>query len=107
MTDDPRALATTAMADAPPSPKAILRGHKAQIHAAAFLRDNERLATGDADGHVVIWDLAIMRPAASWRAHENAILGLQGWGRDKFITYVPVSPTFKWHGNVQWIRSRD
>ncbi|GJN79229.1 ASTRA complex subunit [Purpureocillium lilacinum] len=89
------------MADAPPSPKAILRGHKAQIHAAAFLRDNERLATGDADGHVVIWDLAIMRPAASWRAHENAILGLQGWGRDKFITHGRDHKLIVWKLGVE------
>ncbi|KAJ6443171.1 WD40 repeat-like domain-containingprotein [Purpureocillium lavendulum] len=76
--------------------QAILRGHKAQIHAAAFLRDNERLATGDADGHVVIWDLAIMRPAASWRAHERAILGLQGWGPDKFITHGRDNKLVAW-----------
>lgn len=76
------------MAESTPSPKAILRGHKAQIHAATFVRQNERLATGDAEGWVVLWDLTIMRPRAVWRAHENAILGMKGWGRDKIITYV-------------------
>ncbi|EHK24361.1 uncharacterized protein TRIVIDRAFT_145760 [Trichoderma virens Gv29-8] len=75
------------MAESTPSPKAILRGHKAQIHAAAFVRHNERLATGDAEGWVVLWDLTIMRPRAVWRAHEKAILGIKGWGRDKIITH--------------------
>ncbi|KOS22999.1 ASTRA-associated protein 1 [Escovopsis weberi] len=75
------------MAESAPAPKTILRGHKAQVHAAAFVRGNERLLTGDADGFVVLWDLTIMRPRAVWRAHENAILGLRGWGQDKVITH--------------------
>ncbi|PTB67610.1 WD40 repeat-like protein [Trichoderma citrinoviride] len=75
------------MAEPTPSPKAVLRGHKAQIHAATFVRHNERLATGDAEGWVVLWDLTIMRPRAVWRAHENAILGIRGWGRDNIITH--------------------
>ncbi|KAF5025938.1 hypothetical protein F66182_1973 [Fusarium sp. NRRL 66182] len=70
-----------------PSPKSILRGHKSQVHAAAFVRSNERLVTGDADGFVVLWDLTIMRPRAVWRAHEKALLGVRGWGDDKIITH--------------------
>ncbi|KAM0561275.1 hypothetical protein ACHAPJ_003153 [Fusarium lateritium] len=70
-----------------PSPKSILRGHQSQIHAAAFIRSNERLLTGDADGFVVLWDLTIMRPRAVWRAHEKALLGIRGWGDDKIITH--------------------
>ncbi|KAF7541726.1 hypothetical protein G7Z17_g11903 [Cylindrodendrum hubeiense] len=75
------------MADSAPSPKAILRGHKAQVHSATFIRGNTRLVTGDAEGYVVIWDLTIMRPRAVWRAHESAILGVQGWGNDKIISH--------------------
>lgn len=74
------------MPDAASAPKTILRGHGAQVHAAVFIRDNERLATGDADGHVVLWDLTIARPRAVWKAHDGAILGIRGWGRDKIIT---------------------
>lgn len=74
------------MAEYPPTPKNILRGHKASVHAATFFRDNERLVTGDADGFVVVWDLVIMRPRAVWQAHENAILGIRGWGTGKLIT---------------------
>jgi len=78
-----------AEADAP-QPKAILRGHKAQVHAACFIRENARLVTGDAEGFVVVWDLTIMRPRAVWQAHTNAILGISGWQDDKIITWVSL-----------------
>lgn len=70
----------------PPHPRSILRGHGAQVHALAFVRENSRLASGDADGFVVLWDLTILRPTVVWRPHENAILGIQGWGEDRIIT---------------------
>ncbi|KAH7171445.1 WD40-repeat-containing domain protein [Dactylonectria macrodidyma] len=75
------------MAESAPSPKAILRGHKAQVHSSTFVRGNSRLVTGDAEGYVVLWDLTIMRPRAVWRAHESAILGVRGWGDDKIISH--------------------
>ncbi|GKT47370.1 ASTRA-associated protein 1 [Colletotrichum spaethianum] len=75
------------MTDAIPHPKSILRGHKAQVHALVFVRGNERLASGDAEGFVVLWDLTIMRPTAVWRPHENAILGIEGWGDERIITH--------------------
>ncbi|GAP91881.1 putative WD repeat-containing protein [Rosellinia necatrix] len=67
-------------------PKSVLRGHRTQVHATTFIRQNQRLASGDADGFVVLWDLTIMRPRAVWRAHAGAILGISGWGDDKVIT---------------------
>ncbi|KAI1172672.1 WD repeat-containing protein [Nemania sp. FL0916] len=67
-------------------PKSILRGHLTQVHATTFIRQNQRLASGDADGFVVLWDLTIMRARAVWRAHNGAILGIFGWGDDKVIT---------------------
>ncbi len=75
------------MAD-PPRPRAILRGHKAQVHASCFARaaPNTRLVTGDADGFVVAWDLSIVRPRAVWQAHEGSVLGVSGWGDEKLIT---------------------
>lgn len=72
----------------PAQPKSIIRGHKAQVHSTTFLRHSQRLASGDADGFVVLWDLTIMRPRAVWRAHQSAILGIAGWGDDKVITCV-------------------
>ncbi|KAI0022505.1 WD40-repeat-containing domain protein [Xylariomycetidae sp. FL0641] len=71
---------------APAQPKSVLRGHRAQVHVASFVRRNQRLASGDADGFVVLWDLTIMRPRAVWRAHTNAVLGISAWGDDKIIT---------------------
>ncbi|KJZ79464.1 hypothetical protein HIM_00933 [Hirsutella minnesotensis 3608] len=75
------------MSTSAPGPKNILRGHKAQVHAATFIRDNARLVTGDAEGFVIVWDLGVMRPAAVWRAHENSILGLKAWAHDKLMTH--------------------
>ncbi|KAI1090276.1 WD40 repeat-like protein [Rostrohypoxylon terebratum] len=71
----------------PVQPKSILRGHRAQVHVTAFIRGNQRLASGDADGFVILWDLIIMRPKAVWQAHTNAILGISDWGDDKIITH--------------------
>ncbi|KAL9942583.1 ASTRA complex subunit [Verticillium nonalfalfae] len=70
-----------------PHPRTILRGHKAQVHALAFVGNNDRLASGDAEGYVTLWDLTIMRPTAVWQPHDNAILGIQGWGADRIITH--------------------
>ncbi|KAI0396052.1 WD40 repeat-like protein [Xylariaceae sp. FL0594] len=67
-------------------PKSVLRGHRSQVHITTFIRQNQRLASGDADGYVVLWDLTIMRPRAVWRAHDNAILGISAWGDDRLIT---------------------
>ncbi|ORY59528.1 WD40-repeat-containing domain protein [Pseudomassariella vexata] len=77
-------------------PRSILRGHQAQVHAAAFVRGNQRLASGDAEGYVVLWDLTIMRPRAVWRAHTNAILGIASWGMDKIITHGRDNQLIVW-----------
>lgn len=82
--------------DLPPQPKAILRGHKAQVHAAVFVRSNQRLLTGDADGFVVAWDLSIMRPRAVWQAHGDAILGIAEWTPDKVITHGRDNKLIVW-----------
>ena len=42
--------------------------------------------TGDADGWIVVWSLAIKRPIAVWKAHEGTILGARGWGDGRLIT---------------------
>lgn len=80
------------MASGPPQPSAILRGHKAQVHAARFIRSNARLVTGDAEGFVVVWDPTIMRARAVWRAHQKTILGIEEWGPGRLITYVCAFP---------------
>ncbi|KAF2721546.1 WD40 repeat-like protein [Polychaeton citri CBS 116435] len=80
--------ATASMAQKPvPQPSYILRGHNAQVHAATFMQQNSRLLTGDAGGWVVVWNLAIKRPVAVWKAHSNSILGIAAWGDDKVLTH--------------------
>lgn len=68
-------------------PAYILRGHRAQVHALQFLRDNSRLLTGDADGIIILWNLAIKRPKAVWKGHMGGILGLGVWTNDKIISH--------------------
>ncbi|KUI54593.1 ASTRA-associated protein 1 [Cytospora mali] len=87
--------------DIPPQPKAILRGHKAQVHAATFIRSNERLLTGDADGYVIVWDLTIMRATAVWNAHENAILGISEWAPGRVITHGRDNKLIVWKLSAQ------
>jgi WD40 repeat protein len=45
-------------------PRAALRGHTANVAAVAFSRDGKLLASGSADGVVLIWDLATQKEAA-------------------------------------------
>ncbi|GAB5035506.1 guanine nucleotide-binding protein subunit beta-like protein 1 homolog [Nannochloropsis oceanica] len=62
-----------------PSPEPrILRGHEASVQAVSFLgssgssNDGEPplLVTGDADGHVKLWDLGACRPRISWMPQQ-------------------------------------
>ncbi|RKF61816.1 ASTRA-associated protein 1 [Erysiphe neolycopersici] len=84
------------MARPPPQPTYILRGHGSQICAAEFIRKNARLFTGDVEGWVVLWDLAVKRPTAVWRAHQASILGLSDWSSDKLITHGKDNKLFVW-----------
>ena len=67
-------------------PAYVLRGHAAAIHSVEFIRSNSGLITGDADGWVILWDVATRRPTAVWRAHESAILRTAAWEHDQIIT---------------------
>ncbi|CAD6589509.1 MAG: ASTRA complex subunit [Alectoria sarmentosa] len=71
----------------PAQPAFILRGHSAHIHALHFTHGNTRLLTGDAEGWIVSWNLAIKRPVAVWKAHDNAILAVGSWSSDRIITH--------------------
>ncbi|KAI5195265.1 WD40 repeat-like protein [Aureobasidium subglaciale] len=71
----------------PAQPVYVLRGHNAQIHSVCFVRHNTRLLTGDAEGWLVLWNLATKRPVAVWRAHSAAVLALSTWPDDRLITH--------------------
>jgi WD40 repeat protein len=62
----------------PATPVYVLRGHASPIHALEFYAQNSRLISGDADGWIVVWDMATKRPAAAWKAHDAAVLGVRG-----------------------------
>ncbi|KAL8657492.1 MAG: hypothetical protein Q9226_001868 [Calogaya cf. arnoldii] len=71
----------------PAQPSFVLRGHSAQVHAVHFIPGNTRLLSADAEGWLVSWNLASKRPAAVWRAHGTAVLGIGSWGQDRIITH--------------------
>ncbi|KAF3401320.1 ASTRA-associated protein 1 [Talaromyces pinophilus] len=63
----------------PATPRYILRGHSSAIQALHFFADNTRLISADADGWIVIWDVATKRARAVWKAHEGAVLEVKGY----------------------------
>ncbi|KAG8877342.1 ASTRA complex subunit [Tulasnella sp. 331] len=83
----------------PPSPIRLLRSHSAQVNVICFSSaeegdtpSNERLYTGDADGLVVVTSTRSFRALASWKAHNEGVLGIEEWqssvlthGRDNKI----------------------
>lgn len=63
----------------PATPRYILRGHAAPIHALHLFANNLRLISGDAEGWIVIWDMVAKRPVASWEAHGGSVLEAKGF----------------------------
>src|SRR6266480_1437903 len=91
MDDDLAATTTTTTTTSPGThppavPAYILRGHGSPIHALDFFRDNAYLASGDADGWIVVWSLASKRAVAVWKAHEGALLGVRDWDGQRLVT---------------------
>ncbi|EEA28513.1 Astra associated protein 1 Asa1 [Talaromyces marneffei ATCC 18224] len=63
----------------PATPRYILRGHASAVQALHFFASNTRLISADADGWVIIWDVATKRARAVWKAHEGAVLEVKGY----------------------------
>ncbi|THV85500.1 WD40 repeat-like protein [Aureobasidium pullulans] len=80
----------------PAQPAYVFRGHNAQIHSICFVRHNTRLLTGDAEGWLILWNLASKRPVAVWRGHAAAILAVSTWTDDKLITHGRDSKLRVW-----------
>ncbi|KAL8645019.1 MAG: hypothetical protein Q9210_006947 [Variospora velana] len=85
----------------PLQPVFVLRGHSVQVHAVHFTSGNTRLLTGDADGWIVSWNLALKRPVAVWKAHETAVLSIGSWGPDRIITHGRDSRLAVWHLGIE------
>jgi WD40 repeat protein len=54
-----------------------LRGHSAPVEAVAFSPDDDRLATGDWDGVIWVWDTTAHRPVLAFRGHSTAISSVE------------------------------
>ncbi|KAG0555381.1 hypothetical protein KC19_12G165300 [Ceratodon purpureus] len=61
-----------------PDPVAVLRAHRAAVHAVAFHTPSNTLLSGDADGELKVWDLVKHRPVFSSRVHTPSagVLGI-------------------------------
>eukprot|EP00898_Chlorokybus_atmophyticus_P004703 jgi/Chlat1/5233/Chrsp33S05076 len=64
-------MSHAAAAAAAAEPLCVLRGHAAEVQAVTFLPEGgagggRRLASGDSQGEVKIWDLPTRRPLGSW-----------------------------------------
>lgn len=79
------------MNKAPPTPIHLLRPHSSRINTLWFSDDNERLYSGDTSGMVIITSTRTLRSIASWKAHNEGLLGVQEWN-DSVLTYVLIYP---------------
>ncbi|KAK9807366.1 hypothetical protein WJX73_007236 [Symbiochloris irregularis] len=59
------------MAGPIPAPDYVLRQHSASVQAIALRTDNALLYSGDATGHLIIWNLDQRRPAFHRRLHSD------------------------------------
>lgn len=74
-----------------PAPSHLLRVHSFPVNAICFSPDNERLYSGDAEGHVVAISTQTLRPVVQWQAHKDSILTVEEWAKH-VVTYVLTFP---------------
>ena len=77
----------------PPTPKHLIRSHRAHVNVVHVSEDNERIYSGDAEGTVVITSTRSLRAIAHWKAHTDGLLGVQEW-EGSIITSVRDSSIF-------------
>lgn len=58
------------------SVQSLPQKHKSYVHAVAISPDDRLLATGDAAGTVVIWDISTLQVMSSFSAHNSEIKAL-------------------------------
>ncbi|KAI8850031.1 WD40-repeat-containing domain protein [Chytridium lagenaria] len=57
-------------------PAFILRGHTSDVQCLAFLLADQMLASGDANGTLILWSMSTLRPSRMWKAHAGGILNV-------------------------------
>ncbi|KAI9480951.1 MAG: WD40-repeat-containing domain protein [Benjaminiella poitrasii] len=58
----------------PPPPIYVLREHKTTINYVHLFKDDQYLASCDADGWIIIWKMRTRRPLVKWKGHEASCL---------------------------------
>lgn len=73
----------TSKLPAAPNPVTVLRGHKEAVNCLSFINklknENENellLASGSADGQLIIWNIESRKPLISLNAHKHSIISL-------------------------------
>ncbi|KTW27118.1 uncharacterized protein T551_03112 [Pneumocystis jirovecii RU7] len=79
-----------------PRPLYIFRGHEVQISYIHFFKKNKNLATCDANGWVIIWNVFTRRPIIVWRAHLDSVLTCHYWNDNYFITHGRDNKIYIW-----------
>ncbi|KAF9061925.1 WD-40 repeat-containing protein [Rhodocollybia butyracea] len=79
-----------------PTPTHLLRFHTSSVGALFVSDDNERVYSGDASGHAVITLTRTLRAIASWKAHQDGLLGIEEWG-NQLITHGRDNKLHVWN----------
>ncbi|KAI7906523.1 WD40-repeat-containing domain protein [Cokeromyces recurvatus] len=58
----------------PPPPIYIFREHKSTVNHLHLFKDDQLLASCDADGWIIIWKMRTRRPLLKWKGHEASCL---------------------------------
>ncbi|RMZ76717.1 hypothetical protein DV737_g4719, partial [Chaetothyriales sp. CBS 132003] len=74
------------MSSSPAIPIYVLRGHNGPVHSLLFFHENAFLASGDADGWLIVWSISSKRPVGVWKAHEQGVTGIKAWKSDRLLT---------------------
>src|SRR5690606_641333 len=75
-------------------PSFVFRQHTCPVHSVKFLEGDLYMASGDAKGNLIVWDMLLKKPLINRAgAHVNAIISIDGapgnlvvtQGRDNLI----------------------
>jgi WD40 repeat protein len=74
-----------------------LRGHDASVTTLAFDSEGSKLASGDVDGEIFVWDCATKRELQSFTAHDDKITAI-AFIEDGLLVTAGADGTIKlWH----------